>query len=168
MTTVAAIALEAFDEIAAEFSTGDVVYTATLDHDQMESDFQVSWGLITVVADDPAEQVDFGLISDPSTVSVDYGLITDETFGYDFATGTYSPVSAVIYTGGRAIETTADHIDNSFPDYVNGPDDVVVLLQGFTATPENGWRVNYNGKIKTVKAIGDIVGAGTFFEVVAA
>ena len=91
-----------------------------------------------------------------------------ETKGaYNPATGTHISFSTDV-TGGRVVIDTSAAIANKFPGYVAGPDDLVLLLEGFPTVPQVGWTVTAGGVTRTIKAVGDIAGAGAFFEVVAA
>lgn len=85
----------------------------------------------------------------------------------------YDPVSrshilkTTTYTGRAVIETKAA-IKSKFPAYTAGPDDILILLVGFSQIPDVGWRVIIDGNTRDIKAVGDIVGAGELAEVVAA
>ena len=84
---------------------------------------------------------------------------------YDHATGGYAetPVSL----SGRAVVATETPIADAFPDYVAGPGDELVLLEGFTATPKEGWELTFSGRTRVVRRVQDIAGAGTLFYAVA-
>ncbi len=85
---------------------------------------------------------------------------------YNATTGTSGVNAVTTITGGRAVFGTSSAIANVFPSYTQGSDDVLISLEGFTTVPKIGWRIVANGT-RTIKAVGDIVGAGTFFDVVA-
>lgn len=91
----------------------------------------------------------------------------DTQGAYNAATGTYAltPTSG---GAGRAIVGTAKAVKSSFPAYVAGPNDILLYLEGFTSSPSINWRVSIDGVVRVIKHIGDVVGAGGFFEVVAA
>ena len=101
------------------------------------------------------------------------GVVRAASMSYD-TKGAYNPATgkhisfATEVTGGRVVVDTSASIANKFPSYVAGADDLVLILEGFTTVPQIGWTVTAGGVTRTIKAIGDIVGAGTFFEVVAA
>ena len=89
-----------------------------------------------------------------------------ETQGdYDRSTQLY--ITFTTSLTGRAVVGTASAIKASFPSYTVGPEDTLLLLEGFAEVPEAGWKVTAGGKTRIIKDVGDIAGAGTFFEVVA-
>jgi len=161
MTTVATISAAAFNGAAAAIS--GVVFTATAS--KLTRGVGVfDFGAITATATDFD---DMGLISDAVTESLDYGTITSAISGYNTETGSWDTVETV-FTGGRAMIGTRAAIASAFPAYVTGPDDTLIYLEGFTSVPDVGWTVTVDSIARTIKAVGDIAGAGTFFEVVAA
>ena len=95
MVTVAEIAAEAMDAVAAEIT--DAIHTATL-----------NWSV---------------------------------QGAYDPDAGTYSTTPAS--DTGRAVEDTTRPIGDVFEDYIVGPGEVLVLLEGFTSVPEENWKLNY-------------------------
>lgn len=82
---------------------------------------------------------------------------------YDADTGTYS-VSAQS-ASGRAVVDTVKPIADVFPDYVAGSGDELILIEGFTAC-EEGWTLTFNGTTWHIKAVQDILAAGSLFFVV--
>ena len=126
MTSVTAIATEAFDAVAAKFSDG-IIQTASLSYEAPLSS----------------------------------GEVYDAKGGKFLTTPTTPP-------SGRAVIGTASAIANKFPAHTIGADDTLIMLEGFTTVPKVGWKVTVGTKVRTIKAVGDIVDAGTFFEVVAA
>ena len=165
-TTIAKITKLVFDGVSAAF-TG-VIFSAVLYHDLNEGSFQEDYGSVTTSIASASQQEDYGSIATASTESEGYELLTSTTYGYDASIGAFSPVAETSITGGRAVVETAAVIKNRFLDYVSGPDDIVLALEGFTTTPKVGWRVAYNSQTKVIKAVGNIVGNSTFFEVVVA
>ena len=63
---------------------------------------------------------------------------------------------------GRVVVDGIAPARDIFPEYVIGPADELVMLQGFTSCAEND-ELTYNGATKTVMAVQDIAGAGTLF-----
>ena len=160
MTTVATISAAAFNGVAASIS--GVVFTATASK-LTRGVGVLDFGAITATATDFD---DMGLISDAVTESLDYGTIM--VIGdYNTDSGSWDTVET-LYTGGRAVIGTQAAIASAFPGYATGPDDTLIYLEGFTSVPDIGWTVTVNSIARTIKAVGDIAGAGTFFEVVAA
>lgn len=83
---------------------------------------------------------------------------------YDTDTGTYSTTPEE-QTGRSVLETTKP-INDIFPDYVIGPGDELLFLEGFTSCREND--VLTIGAVgRTVLQVQDILGAGTLFYCVA-
>ena len=161
MTTVATISAAAFNGVAAAIS--GVVFTATASK-LTRGNGVFDFGAITATATDFD---DLGLISDAVTESLDYGTIISAINGYNTDSGSWDTVETV-YTGGRAVIGTQAAIASTFPGYATGPDDTLIYLEGFTSVPDIGWTVTVNSIARTIRAVGDIAGAGTFFEVVAA
>lgn len=100
------------------------------------------------------------------------GVVREVTLSYDTlgvhdaVTGTAPTVTTT--ATGRSVVGTASAIPNKFPAYTAGPNDILIMLEGFDVVPRVGWRVTINGDAeRTIRAVGDIVGAGAFFEVVA-
>lgn len=87
-------------------------------------------------------------------------LAQDTQGAYSTATASYA-VSTATQTG-RVVVDTVTPASDLFPDYVAGPADELLLLEGFTSCAE-GNRVTFQGRTKTVKLVQDIVGAGTLF-----
>lgn len=115
-TTVSAIAAEAFDAVAAEFS--DVVQTATL---------------------------------------------TRVTRGeYNPTTGAYPEVPAT--DTGRAVFDTQTPIADALGGYVGGPGELLVYIEGLDSlTPKESDKIAIGGVNYTIRHVGDIVGAGSFY-----
>lgn len=85
---------------------------------------------------------------------------------YDPATGTYAETTTTL-TGGRAVLDTTTPPGDLFPDYTIGPGDQLVMLEGFTETPREGWRLTFAGTTYHVRTVQDIAAAGTLFYVIA-
>jgi len=68
---------------------------------------------------------------------------------------------------GRAVIGTAAAIPSKFPAFIAGPHDVLMSLFDFKQIPKIGWTVTFKGVDRQIKAVGDVAGAGEFFEVVA-
>ena len=81
---------------------------------------------------------------------------------YNVTTGAYA--TTVTVQTGRAVEAlaTAKPRGDMFPGYVVGPNDRLLLLEGFTSVRENDL-VAARGITATVKAVFDIGGAGSVF-----
>lgn len=63
---------------------------------------------------------------------------------------------------GRVVVDGIAPARDIFPEYVIGPADELVMLQGFTSCAENDL-LTYGGATKTVMAVQDIAGAGSLF-----
>ena len=87
-------------------------------------------------------------------------LATKTQGAYSTANGAFAYSSTS--TAGRVVVDTVTPPGDLFPDYVAGPGDELLLLEGFTACKE-GDVVTYQGKDKTVAKVQDIAGAGTLF-----
>lgn len=102
-----------------------------------------------------------GAISD----AVVAATVTRETLGaYDAATGAYSKTTTS--QTGRAVIQGVAAMRDVFPDFVAGPADEAILLEGFTAVAEND-KVVIGSTTRLVVAVQDIGGAGTLFNVIA-
>lgn len=126
MTTVAEIALEVFEAVAAELP--DVVKDCTL---------------------------------------------TKKTKGtYNAATDTYTETTAtyagqlIVATGGAIEGGIPGTIKDRLPPYVRGPHDEVLLVRGLSAAPAENDTITVGSIIRTVKAVGDVVGVGDFYIVI--
>jgi len=91
---------------------------------------------------------------------------------YNATTGAYG-TTTTNYTGraviatGSSVESVSSTIKDHFPAYVAGPADVVIFLEGLSAAPKENDTLTIGAVIRTIKAVGDIVGVGTFFVVIA-
>lgn len=92
-------------------------------------------------------------------------LEVDAQGAYDATAGTHA-LTTTTYTGGRAVLDMTRPPADIFPDYVVGPRDQMILLEGFTSVPEEGWRVIFAGTTYDLQAVQDIAKAGTLFYVI--
>lgn len=91
-----------------------------------------------------------------------------ETQGaYNAVTGAYA-TTITTYTGGRAVVDTVKPVADIFPDYVVGPSDSLIFLEGFVNVPQENWTLTFNGNDWAIKRVQDILDAGTIFFVMAA
>jgi hypothetical protein len=117
MTTVAEIAREAFDAVAAEIT--DAIHPATL---------------------------------------------TRETQGaYNTTTGSYATTTTT--QTGRVVVDTVKPVQDVFPEYVAGPGDELILIEGMTSAKEND-ELTFAGLTRIVRQAQDIVAAGSLFYVI--
>lgn len=91
-------------------------------------------------------------------------LSEDTTGAYDVVTGAYAVTTVTAV--GRAVVDTVKPIADIFPEYVVGPADELILLEGFTAAREN-MRLTFAGWERHVTAVQDVLNAGSLFYVVA-
>lgn len=81
---------------------------------------------------------------------------------YNPTTGTYATTTST--DAGRALFDTSTKIDDALPGYVAGPTERLVWIEGLdTLSPKENDTIAIGGVNYTVKATGDIVGAGSFF-----
>ena len=80
---------------------------------------------------------------------------------YNTTTGQYATTTAT--ATGRAIFDTSTKIIDALPGYLAGPTEKLVYFEGLSFAPAENDTVTIGGVTHTVKAVGDIVGAGTFF-----
>lgn len=98
--------------------------------------------------------------------AVHVATLTKTTQGaYNPATGAYSTTTVTIT--GRAVEDSVRPVQDVFPEYIVGPGDVLVLLEGLSAAPVENDVLTYAGMARTIRQSQDIVAAGTVFYVVA-
>ena len=101
--------------------------------------------------------------------------VTRTTQGaYNATTGAYSETTttfagrAVITTGSSVEGVGASTIKDLFPGYVAGPADVIIFLEGLSGAPKENDTLTIGATTRTIKATGDIAGAGSFYVVIAA
>ena len=89
------------------------------------------------------------------------------------AQGAYNPVThtyvetPTVLTG-RAVMDQSKPIKDVFPDYVVGPGDTLFWVEGLSSAPaENDILTVGSDSDRTIKKVGDVAGAGTFFSVIA-
>lgn len=102
-----------------------------------------------------------GAITD--AVHVAYVSRADKA-SYDVATGAYANTPET--QTGRAVVQNAAPSTDQFPGYVAGPNDQVLMLEGFTSVKQNDV-VTIGARDLTVMAVQDIAGAGTVYMVAA-
>ena len=83
---------------------------------------------------------------------------------YNTTTGAYETTTPD--QEGRAVVDTVTPKADVFPDYVVGPADELVLLEGMTSAKENDSLV-FAGRTRIVMQVQDIVAAGSLFFVIA-
>lgn len=120
---------------------------------------------MTSVAEVAKEAFD-GVGAEFSDVILD-AVITRRVQGaYDAASGAYTETSLAI--SGRAIVSTESSISDYFPDYVIGPGDELIFLEGLSSRPIEADILSIpSHPDRTIRSVGDIVGVGSFFAVVA-
>lgn len=91
-------------------------------------------------------------------------LVRTTQGAYNATTGAYATTTAT--QTGRAVVDTVRPAQDVFPDYVAGPGDELILLEGFTSAKEND-ALTFAGRTRTVRQVQDIAAAGTLFYVVA-
>lgn len=79
---------------------------------------------------------------------------------YNLDTGAYA-VTQTTHTC-RSVEATANAVQDIFPDYVFGPSDRILFVEGLAVVPSEG--DDLDGR--AVLAVGDIAGAGSFFAMI--
>lgn len=84
---------------------------------------------------------------------------------YDAVSGSYA-VTRTFITGGRGVMDTAKPVKDLFPSYTVGPSDKLILLEGFTDVPAEGWTLTLKDQDYVVKAVQDIVLANSLFYVI--
>lgn len=92
-------------------------------------------------------------------------VTTQAQGAYNATTGTYSETPTA-YTG-RAIMDQSTPINDVFPEYVVGPEDALFWLEGLSAAPKENDVLAVASVDRTIRRVGDVVGVGTFFSVVA-
>lgn len=96
-------------------------------------------------------------------VSVSYEILG----AYDPITGQY-PKTAVTVSGARGMLDMGKPVKDIFPDYIIGPTDKLLYIEGLTAVPKEGWALTFNSVAYTIKQVLDILDAhATYYVVVA-
>lgn len=88
---------------------------------------------------------------------------TTDAYGQTTTTATGRSLNAT----GSSVESVSSTIKDHFPAYVAGPADVVLFLEGLSMAPKENDTVTIGAVVRTIKAVGDIVGAGSFYVVIA-
>lgn len=93
--------------------------------------------------------------------------LTRESEGtYDPDTGTYTPSTEE--DTGRAVFASTDAAADIFPEYVIGPSDELIYLEGFTAlAPKETDAVTAGGRTLTIMRSRDLLNTGEFYAVIA-
>ena len=92
---------------------------------------------------------------------------------YNATTGSYGETTttatgrALITTGSSSEGVGSATIKDMFPNYVAGPADLVIFLEGLSMAPQENDTLTIGGVVRTIKAAGDIVGAASFYVVIA-
>lgn len=84
---------------------------------------------------------------------------------YDPVTGTY-PEMTETFTG-RAVFSDEKAMADAFPTYVIGPADRMLNLEGFNTVPKETDTLTVGDQTLQIVRVGDVVGVGQFFNVIA-
>lgn len=84
---------------------------------------------------------------------------------YNYDTGAYATTTTTI--SGRCVIDSQTPASDIFPDYVIGPNEQMMMLEGFSSVPVEGWTLTLGSITYTVKRVQDIVGAGAIQMIVA-
>ena len=119
---------------------------------------------MTTIAEIAAKALD--KVSAKITDAVHVATLARVTQGesYDVASGTYPQIIST--QTGRAVFCTVTAGPDLFPDYVFGPSDELLLLEGM-ASAQEGDTVTINDVARAVRAVQDLGGAGSLFYAVA-
>lgn len=108
---------------------------------------------ITAIADAAFDAVALAI-----TDAIDDATISYDTNGtYNLSTGVYPVTTTTI--SGRALFDTEIPANDIFPDTVIGPQDQLVLLEGFSAVVKEGYKLTVNSINYEVKRAQAIVGS---------
>lgn len=88
-------------------------------------------------------------------------LTHTEQGAYNPGTGEYDVI--ITTADGRAVFDTTTAVEDMFPAYVVGPSDLLVWLEGHDFSPLENDGVEIDGQGYTVKAVGDVAGAGAVY-----
>jgi len=109
----------------------------------------------------------FNAVSAEVTDAIHAVTLSYSTQGaYIASAGAYGTTTSTV-TGARGVLDVSKPIGDIFPNYVAGPSEKLILIEGATATPKEGWGINFNSVDYVVKRVLDIMDAGTLFYVVA-
>ena len=84
-----------------------------------------------------------------------------EQGNYDPIEGKYPEIERS--ASGRVVEDTTKPVADVFDNYVAGPSDTLVLMEGFSEAPKENRTLEYAGRKRTIIRAQDIVAAGTLF-----
>ena len=70
---------------------------------------------------------------------------------YNYDTGAYSTTTTTI--SGRCVIDSQTPASDIFPDYVIGPNEQMMMLEGFSSVPYEGWTLTLGSKTYTVKRV---------------
>lgn len=84
---------------------------------------------------------------------------------YNPSTGGYSTTTS--QQPGRALADTTKPIKDIFPDYTVGPGDILYYIEGLTSEPAENDVLTIGAVERKIQHVGDIVGAGSFYAVIA-
>lgn len=90
-------------------------------------------------------------------------LSWDVQSSYNTTTGSYAGASPT--DTGRLTVASERPAGDLFPDYVAGPNDEMLLLEGFSTAPKEGYEVTANGRTWDIQRVQDISAAGSLFYV---
>jgi len=116
---------------------------------------------VAQIADTAFDNVSLAITDAIKTASLSY--VSNGNYNYD--TGAYATTTTTIT--GRCVIDSSTPSDDIFPDYVLGSHEQMMLLEGFSSVPVEGWTLTLGSKTYTVKKVQDIVGAGAIQMIVA-
>lgn len=97
--------------------------------------------------------------------AIQTATLTRTTQGpYNPATGDYATTTDT--QTGRAVVDSVKPVKDVFPEYVVGPADELILIEGFASAVEND-TLTFAGRTRIVLQVQDIVAAGSLFYVLA-
>lgn len=107
----------------------------------------------------------FDAVSESITDAIHPATLTRETQGgYNTTTGSYATTPTT--QTGRVVVDTVKPVADVFPEYVAGPGDELILIEGMTSAKEND-ELTFAGRTRVVRQAQDIVAAGSLFYVIA-
>jgi len=114
------------------------------------------------VADIAAKAFD-GVAGAMSGVIKTLTISHDVNGAYDTATGTYATTTTTD-TGRVVIDSKP--IAGVFPEYVAGPADLLVLAEGLTTAPQEGWTATFDSTAHSIRIVSDVAGGGGAYQMV--
>nr|WP_309504288.1 hypothetical protein [uncultured Roseovarius sp.] len=107
----------------------------------------------------------FGAVDTAIPDAIHEGTLSyEDRVAYDASTGAYA--STEMTDTGRVVVDTSKPATDIFPDYIAGPGDELVMLEGFTTCKE-GWTLTAGGKTWKIRQVQDILAAGSLFYAIA-